>query len=216
MAGSVTATSAGTALQDKIFIANIQFIPGAENSNCTINVTVANIGLHSATIMGCALKDEKGDMITFIEIKPTELEKSTIEQIALTIKPNTIVDGKHFTLTVVTVSGGSFVSSAFNTSSSTAYDPLKDEKLQSMLQATPASQTIPTPYSSFLLSPVLVVSAIAAAVLVMGAYKISHYMIGSKNRKDRYVLFFFISVIFVSIMISVVYAIWFSGTLTTM
>ena len=70
--------------------------------------------------------------------------KGSFKVITLTLKPDTLVDGKQYTLTVVTSAGGSFVSPAFDTSSSTEYDPLKDADLQSSLQAS-ARATPPPP-----------------------------------------------------------------------
>ncbi|MGE5574613.1 MAG: hypothetical protein ACM3UL_00610 [Ignavibacteria bacterium] len=220
MASSATAssmTNAGTASQEKMVIPNVQFIAGTGGGNDTINLTVANLSPRSATIMGCILKDENGNKIILFEIKPSQpiIEKSSFDQISLTVKPNTLVNGRYYTLTVVTASGGSFVSYAFDTSSSAEYDPLKDEKLQadlqSSLRATPVPQATSTPVC---LNVVLIGSTIVAAVSILGAYKLSEHIIGSENRKDRYILFIFISVIFVSFILSAAFAIWFtSGTL---
>ncbi len=139
----------------------------------------------------------------------------------MTLKPDTLVDGQQYTLTVVTAAGGSFVSPSFDTSSNAEYDPLKDAVTsikpsgKRTCNPTPSSTpSNPTPYWSSFLNPVLIGSIIAALLFVIGAYKLSHTIIGSKNKKDRYVLFFFISVILISIIVWVVSAYFFtSGTL---
>ena len=64
------------------------------------------------------------------------------------------------------------------------------------------------------LIPFFLGSLTAAVILIIGAYKLSGYILGSENKKDRFVLFFFLSVIFTSIIIWFVTAIFFqSGTL---
>ena len=60
MAGSATASNegAGNATQEKICIPNVQFIAGTKDVNDTINLTIANVGYNTATIMGCILRME--------------------------------------------------------------------------------------------------------------------------------------------------------------
>jgi hypothetical protein len=227
LAGSATAASmtSNSGNQEKMVIPNVQFIAGTKDVNDNINLTIANIGYYNTTITACILKDETGSIVTFIEMGSSQpvIDKGSFKVITLTLRPDTLVDGYQYALTVVTSGGGSFVSPAFDTSSSTEYDPLKDADLQSRLQASvratpppPAPQATTTPWSSFI-NPVVIGSLIAAVISVGGAYKLSNYIIGSKNKKDRYVLFFFISVILISIIVWVVTAYFFtSGYLSTM
>jgi hypothetical protein len=66
------------------------------------------------------------------------------------------------------------------------------------------------------LNPILLGSLTAALILIIGAFKLSNLIVGSKNKKDRFVLFFFLSVMLISIIIWIVYSIWFSATIVTM
>ena len=74
-----------------------------------------------------------------------------------------------------------------------------------------------TPFSGGVksVSPLPIGPTIVVAFSVIGAYKLSQHFVGSKNRKDHYVVFFFTSAIFVSIIVWLVSAIFYPPFLAT-
>jgi hypothetical protein len=208
---SVSATGAGNFAQERIFIPNVQFIAGVKGVNDTINLAIANIGYISATITGCILKDEMGDTVTVIElVSQPVLEKGTFKVITLALNQDTILNGTQYTLTVTTTMGSCFVSPSFDRTFTAEYDPLKDLDLQSKLEESarstppPQTTTIYGPTYAPIPNQVIIGSAIASAFSVIGAYKLSQYVVDSKDRKGRFVVFFFTSVIFISIIVWIV------------
>ena len=223
MVGSAVAMGAANYPREKILIPNVQFIAGSDDVNDTIIFAVANVGPISVNINGYIVRDEMGNTVTlnYLGSSQVAVEKGTFKFITLTFNPDTIVNGTQYTLTVTTAGGGSFVLSSFNRSSSAEYDPLKDLQLQSMLQES--ARSTPPPQGATLYGPVyvpipptiIIGAGIVAAFSVMNAYVLSKRIVGSKNRRDRLVVFFFISVIFVSIIVFFVSFFW-GGQLATM
>jgi hypothetical protein len=75
--------------------------------------------------------------------------------------------------------------------------------------ATMGGYSLPSPILPFFLG-----SLTAVVILVIGAFKVSKCIVGSENKKDRYVLFVGLSVIFIAIIVWIVSAYLFtSGTL---
>jgi len=218
-----TMMGGGTALREKFLIPDVQFVAGSEGAEDTINVAVANVGYTSATITSCILKDETGNVVTSFELaSESVLEKGTFKLITLTLNPDNLIDKKQYTLMVVTAAGSAFVSAAFDTASTAEYDALKDLDLQSMLQksalSTPPPQGATTLYGPVyapIPTSVIIGAGIVAAFSVLSAYPLSQRIAGSKNRKDRFVVFFLTSAIFVSIIVWFVYTIW-GGNLAAM
>jgi hypothetical protein len=185
-------------------IINGRFVDGSPAGD-TLKVTVANTGGLEVTIWEGYLNGIKSSDINkeqaFIIPKASSLE------ITLTFPNDTVVYGTQ-NVKLTTTKGTSIVYSwLLDSANTTQYDPLNDVAALPV----PILKTVSTPWQDWSTSQktAVAVSSVVTVAAVLGACKISHYIVGPKNKTELFILLFLVSVIVVSAAAAIVNIIFF-------
>jgi len=183
-------------------ITNIRFVENVTTGD-TIKVTIRNSGTSMVTIAEGFSNEIKATNInsgqSFIIPKASYLE------ITLTFPNKTLVYGTQQQVKLITTRGNTVVySMMYNSDSTSQYDPLKDD-------------IIPTP-STFYLAPlpyeqeqakVLFATLVLTVIADVGACLFANHVIHPRNRRELFILLFFVTIIVIFAIIAAVFSILF-------
>jgi hypothetical protein len=183
-------------------ITNIRFVENVPTGD-TIKVTVRNSGTSTVTVAEGFSNGIKATNISsgqaFI------IPKASFLEITLTFPSETLVYGTQQQVKLITTRGNSVVYSVMYDSASTSqYDPFKDD-------------IIPTP-STFYLAPspyeqeqakVLFSTLFLTVIADVGACLFANYIIQPRNRRELFVMLFFVTIIVVFAIVAVVFTVLF-------
>jgi hypothetical protein len=187
-------------------ITTVRFVENAPTGD-TIKVTVRNVGITSVAIMQGYANETKATNINsgqaFVIPKATSLE------ITLTFPNCTLVYGAQQQVKLITTKGTSLIYSlTYDSTSTSAYNPLVDDIAPT-----------PRPLQFFELNPlvklssdqaiVLFATSVIASISVIGACLLANYALHPKNRKELFVMLFFVTIIVVFTLVALVFPILF-------
>jgi hypothetical protein len=187
---------------ERAVITNIRFVENVPTGD-TIKVTVRNSGTSRVTIAEGFSNEIKATNISsgqaFIIPKTSSLE------ITLTFPNKTLVYGAQQQVKLITTRGTSIVySKMYDSASTSQYDPLKDDIIP-----TPATfYLLPSPYEQEQ-AIVLFATLFFTVIADVGACFFANYIIQPRNRRELFVMLFFVTVIVVFAIIAVVFTILF-------
>jgi hypothetical protein len=184
---------------EQAYITHVRFVEGAPTGD-TLKVTVRNIGISSVTIQEGYANATKAANIN--SGRAFEIPKATSLEITLTFSNATLVYGTQQQVKLITARGTSIIYSlTYDSAHTSMYDPLKDD-------------VIPTP-STFYLPPstheqeqaiMLFATLYLIAIVDVGSCLFANYVIHPRNRRELFVLLFFVTVIVVFAVIAVVFS----------
>ncbi len=133
------------------------------------------------------------------------IPKASSLEITLTLPNKTLVYGTQQQLKLITTKGTTIVYSMMYDSASTSqYDPLKDD-------ISPIPSTFyspPSPYKQEQ-AKVLLATLVLAVIADVGACLFANYVIQPRNRRELFILLFFVTIIVGFAIIAVVFSILF-------
>ena len=187
-------------------ITNVRFVEGAPAGD-TIKVTVQNVGIPSVAIMQGYTNETKATNINsgqaFVIPKATSLE------ITLTVPNGTLVYGSQQRVMLITAKGTSLMYSlTYDSKSTSAYNPLVDDIAPTPRPLQPYELNPPIKLSSYQATVLFLTSAIAS-ISVVGACLLANYALHPKNRKELFVMLFFVTIIVVFALVALVFPILF-------
>jgi hypothetical protein len=92
----------------------------------------------------------------------------------------------------------------YNSASTSQYDPLKDD-----ITPTPSTFNLPPSHQEQEQAKVLFATLILTVIADVGACLLANHVIQPRNRKERFILLFFVTLIVVFAIIALVYSILF-------
>jgi ABC-type sugar transport system permease subunit len=202
--GSITVGLMGNAEQAEI--TNVRFVEGTPVGD-TIKVTVRNTGATSVAIQQGYVNETKATNINsgqaFVIPKTTSLE------ITLTTPNGTLVYGTQQQVKLITSKGTSLIYSlTYNSKSTSAYNPLVDDNAPTPRPLQPYELNPPLKLSSYQATVLFLTSAIAS-ISVVGACLLANYALHPKNRRELFMMLFFVTLIVVFALVAVVFPILF-------
>jgi hypothetical protein len=183
-------------------ITNIRFVENVPSGD-TMKVTVRNSGTSKVTIAEGFSNEIKATNINsgqaFI------IPKASFLEITLTFPNKTLVYGTQQQLKLITTRGTTIVYSMMYDSASTSlYDPLKDDIIP-----TPSTFDLPpSPYEQER-ARVLFATLVLTVIADVGACLFANHIIQPRNKRELFVLLFFVTVIVVFAIIAVVFSVLF-------
>jgi ABC-type sugar transport system permease subunit len=187
-------------------IANVRFVDGVPVGD-TIKVTILNTGATAVNIKEGYANENKAT-----NIKPGQafvIPKATSQELTLTFPNSTLVYGTYETVKLISAKGNTFVYSlTYDSTCTSAYNPLLDE-ISSTPRPLQASELNPPLKLSSFQAMVLFSTLVVASMAVVGACSLANYVLRPKNRKDLFVLLFFVTIIVAFTIIAVVFPILF-------
>jgi ABC-type sugar transport system permease subunit len=202
--GGMTVSLMGNAEQASI--ANVRFVEGAPTGD-TIKIAVRNTGFSSVAIMLGYTNETKATNIN--SGQAFVIPKATAIEINLTFPNGTLVYGTQQQIKLITTKGTRLVYFlTYDSNSISSYNPLEDNIAPT-----------PRPLQLYELNPslkldsyeatVLFLTSIIASISVVGAYLLANYVFHSKNRRELFVMLFFVTLIVVFALVAVVFPILF-------
>jgi hypothetical protein len=190
---------------EQVSITTIRFVDGSPAGDTT-KVTIRNTGAAKVAIQEGYANNVKATNINsgqaFVIPKATSLE------ITLTFPNGTLVYGTQQQVKLITSKGTSIVYSlTYDSASTSQYDPHKDDATLPI--SIPETAALPWQGWSSSQQMAVAVSSVVAVVAVLGACKLTHYILGPKNKTELYVLLFLVSVIVVSAIVAIVNIVFF-------
>jgi hypothetical protein len=185
-------------------ITNVRFVEGAPAGE-TIKVTIRNTGANSVAIQQGYLNEIKTTSIN--SGQAFVIPKATSFEITLITANGTLTYGTQQQVKLITAKGTSLVYSLIYESSSTsAYNPLVDDIAPTPRPLQPYELNPPVKLSSYEASVLFLTSAIAS-ISVVGACLLANYVLHPKNRKELFVMLFFVTIIVVFALVALVFSI---------
>jgi hypothetical protein len=184
---------------EQVLITHIRFVEGAPAGD-TVKITVRNVGSTSVAIQQGFANEIKATNIT--PEQGVIIQKATSLEITLIVPNGTLVYGTNQQVKLITAKGNCLVYSwTFDSKSTSTYNPLVDD-----------TAPTPQPIQASELNPPFNLSsseATVAAIAVTGACLITNYVIHPKNRKELFVMLFFLTIIVVFTLVAIVFPILF-------
>ncbi len=180
----------------------------------TVKVTVRNTGYTAVAIQQGYINEIKATNINsgqgFVIPKATSLE------ITLTAPNNSLAYGTQQQVKLITAKGTSIVYSLiYDSSSTSAYNPLVDDNAPTPRPLQPNELNPPVKLSSYE-ATVLFLTSTIAAIAVTGACLLANYALHPKNRKELFVMLFFVTIIVVFTLVAIVFPILFPPQIALM
>ena len=184
-------------------ITHVRFVDGAPAGE-TVKVTVHNLGVKSiVTIQQAYANGTKATNIN--SEQAVAIPKAASLEITLTYPNGTLVYGNQCQVKLVTAKGTSIVYSlTYDSTCTSAYDPLVDDIIPTPIPLQGTDLAPELKLTSFQ-AMVLCATSVIAAIAVVGACLLANYMLNPKNRKELFVLLFFVTIVIVFAIIAVVF-----------
>jgi hypothetical protein len=174
-------------------------------------VTIRNTGGSSVLITEATIYPSQHPLnavkaINIATEQAFEIPKGYTLEIPLLFPSGTLEDGIRYEVKVITARGSTCLFSdilVYDSANASQYDPLKDKA---------TSTPIENPPDQFWTSSrtTIALGSLATALFAVPiACKIAHYAVRPKNRREFFVLMFFVAVIVISLIIVLVNAIYF-------
>jgi hypothetical protein len=202
--GSMTLGLMGNAEQARI--TSVRFVEGVPGGD-TIKVTVQNVGSSSVAIKQGYSNETKATNINSGQV--FVIPKATSLEITLTFPNNTLIYGTQQQIKLITTKGNNLVYSlTYDSTDTSAYNPLEDDIAPTPRPLQAFELNPPLKLSSYQAIVIFTTSAIAA-ISVAGACLLANYALHPKNRKELFVMLFFVTIIVVFTLVAVVFPILF-------
>jgi ABC-type sugar transport system permease subunit len=202
--GGMTIGLMGNAEQASI--TNVRFVEGAPAGD-TIKITVRNTGISSTAIMIGYTNENKATNIN--SGQAFVIPKATALEITLTFPNGTLVYGTQQQIKLITTKGTSLVYIlTYDANSTSAYNPLVDNIAPTPRPLQPYELNPPLKLDSYE-ATVLFLTSIIASISVVGACLLANYVFHPKNRREIFVMLFFVTLIVVFALVAVVFPILF-------
>jgi len=187
-------------------ITDVRFVEGAPAGD-TLKVTVRNTGSTSVAIQQGYVNEIKATNNNsgqaFVIPKATSLE------ITLTAPNSSLVYGTQQQVKLITAKGTSLVYSwIYDSSSTSAYNPLVDDNAPTPRPLQPYELNPPLKLSSYE-ATVLFLTSVIASISVVVACLLANYVLHPKNRRELFVMLFFVTLIVLFALVAVVFPILF-------
>ena len=144
------------------------------------------------------------------------IPKATSLEITLTFPKGTLVYGTQQQIKITTAKGNNLVYSfTYDSTSTSTYNPLVDDFAPTPRPLKAYELNPPLQLSSYEAIVVFMTSTIAA-ISVTGACLLANYVLHPKNRKELFVMLFFVTIIVVFTLVAVVFPILFPPQIALM
>ncbi len=194
-------------------ITQIRFVEGAPTGDTT-KVTVRNVGGSSLAIQQGYANVTKSTNINSGEA--FVIPKATSLEITLTFPNGTLIYGSQQQIKITTAKGNNLVYSlTYDSTSTSTYNPLVDDFAPTPRPLKGYELNPPLQLSSYEAIVVFMTSTIAA-ISVTGACLLANYVLHPKNRKELFVMLFFVTIIVVFTLVAVIFPILFPPQIALM
>ena len=186
-------------------ITNVRFVEGAPSGEM-IKVTIKNTGASAVTICYGYANETKAS-----NISPTQpiIPKLCSQELTLTYPNGTLDYETQCQVKLITTKGNTLVISlTIDSTCTSAYDPIVDDIIPTPIPLHGTDLAPELKFTSFQ-AMVLFATPVVAAFAVVGACLLANYALQPKNRKELFVLLFFVTIIVVFAIIAVVFQILF-------
>jgi ABC-type sugar transport system permease subunit len=202
--GGMTIGLMGNAEQASI--TSVRFVEGAPAGD-TIKITVRNLGASSVAIIQGYTDETKATNIN--SGQAFVIPKATALEITLTFPNGTLVYGTQQQVKLITAKGNNLVSSlTYDSTCTSAYNPLVDDIAPTPRPLQSYELNPPLKLNSYEATVLFLTSAIAS-ISVVGACLLANYALHPKNRRELFVMLFFVTLIVVFALVAVVFPILF-------
>jgi hypothetical protein len=183
-------------------ITNIRFVENVPTGD-TIKVTVRNSGTSKVNVAEGFSNEIKATNVNsgqaFI------IPKASFLEITLTFPNKTLVHGTQQQVKLITTRGNTIVYSVMYDSASTSqYDPLKDDIIP-----TPSTFNLPPSRYEQERAIVLFATLVLTVIADVGACLFANHIIQPRNRRELFVMLFFVTIIVVFAIVAVVFSVLF-------
>jgi ABC-type sugar transport system permease subunit len=187
-------------------ITSVRFVEGAPAGD-TVKVTVQNVGATSVAFQQGYVNETKATNIN--SGQAFVIPKTTALEITLTFPNGTLVYETQQQVKLITSKGTSLAYSlTYDSTSTSTYNPLVDDIAPTPRPLQPYELNPPVKLSSYQAIVLFATSAIAAAA-VISACLFANYALHPKNRKELFLMLFFVTIIVVFAIVAVVFPILF-------
>lgn len=198
---------------EQAIITSVRVVEGAPTGD-TVKVIVRNAGASPVAIQQGYMNENKATNINSEQV--FVIPKATSLEITLTFPKGTLVYETQQQIKITTAKGNNLVYSlTYDSTCTSTYNPLVDDFAAKPRPLKAYEMNPPLELSSYQAIVVFITSTIAA-ISVTGACLLANYALHPKNRKELFVMLFFVTIIVVFTLVAVVFPILFPPQIVLM